>query len=119
MIAAGFAALFAEVRVGIRLRRNLMRLDNALKDRSGCYPNSIALIAGWRLNKVMTKYVNMAPPRYVADDSKSSTLLPLMIAAAAGVAIRNARLFEATRDAARERARLLEQRDQHLRQLRM
>lgn len=36
----------------------------------------------------MTKYVNMAPPRYKADDSKGGVLLPLlMIAGAAGVAV--------------------------------
>jgi hypothetical protein len=35
----------------------------------------------------MTKYVNMAPPRHVADESKGGALLPLMIAAAAGVAV--------------------------------
>ena len=41
------------------------------------------------------------------------------IGAAAGVAIRNARLYEAARDAARERAELLEDRERHLRRLRM
>jgi hypothetical protein len=35
----------------------------------------------------MTKYVNMAPPRHAADESKGGALLPLMIAAAAGVAV--------------------------------
>jgi len=35
----------------------------------------------------MTKYVNMAPPRYEAEQSKGGALLPLMIAAAAAVAV--------------------------------
>ena len=39
------------------------------------------------LDTVMTKYVNMAPPRYEAEYSKGGALLPLMIAAAAAVAV--------------------------------
>jgi hypothetical protein len=35
----------------------------------------------------MTKYVNMAPPRYEVDDSRSGVLLPFMVAAAAAVAV--------------------------------
>ena len=35
----------------------------------------------------MTKYVNMAPPRYEAEPSKGGALLPLMVAAAAAVAV--------------------------------
>jgi len=35
----------------------------------------------------MTKYVNMAPPRYEVDHSGSGVLLPFMMAAAAAVAV--------------------------------
>jgi hypothetical protein len=40
-----------------------------------------------RLDDAMTKYVNMAPPRYQADQSKGGALLPVMVAAAAAVAV--------------------------------
>ena len=35
----------------------------------------------------MTKYVNMAPPRYEVEPSKGGALLPLMVAAAAAAAV--------------------------------
>src|SRR5207245_9727516 len=55
------------------------------------------------------------PRRFPADEVR----LLEAIGASAGVAVRNARLFEETRAAAVERARLLTQRDLHLRQLRV
>jgi hypothetical protein len=45
------------------------------------------LFPGLRLDKAMTKCVNMAPPRYATAESKGGALLPLMIAGAAAVAI--------------------------------
>jgi hypothetical protein len=42
---------------------------------------------GLRLDKAMTKYVNMAPPHYEAEQSKGGALLPLMVAAAAAAAV--------------------------------
>jgi hypothetical protein len=35
----------------------------------------------------MTKYVNMAPPRYEAEHSKGGALLPLMVDAATSIAV--------------------------------
>ena len=35
----------------------------------------------------MTKHVNMAPPRYEAEQSTGGAMLPLMVAAAAALAV--------------------------------